>query len=274
MTTPWRPSTIRSPQLVRDYRSARQLASTYGADWYADALHDGRIYAGWKQIGADSGRMACKDPNLQNLPRDIRYRRCFAAPPAACWSRRITRQIELRIAAKIAGDKAMLDAYGKGMDLHTATARLVLGVQDVTKAQRQLAKAINFGLLYGMGAKGFRTYAQSNYGVDADRGRGRHATASAFFDAYPGLGRGIAPSRTAAVGHADARRPPPAGVTTIHRQAKHACSGDRRRTGSRRRWPCCGNAGRNAPVRSPSWSCMTRSWSRPTPTRPTRRRRG
>ena len=70
-------------------------------------------------------------------------------------------QIELRIAAKLTGDKAMLDAYGRGEDLHTATARRVLGVTKVTKPQRQLAKAVNFGLLYGQGAKGFRVYARS-----------------------------------------------------------------------------------------------------------------
>jgi DNA polymerase-1 len=68
-------------------------------------------------------------------------------------------QIELRTAAETAGETAMLDAYSRGDDLHALTARRVLGVEQVTKEQRQLAKAINFGLLYGMGVKSFQAYA-------------------------------------------------------------------------------------------------------------------
>jgi DNA polymerase-1 len=95
-------------------------------------------------------------------------------------------QIELRIAAKLTGDKALLAAYQSGADLHTLTARSVLGKAEVAKQDRQLAKALNFGLLYGMGARGFRLYAKSNYSLDltlaeAERYRG------AFFKAYPGL---------------------------------------------------------------------------------------
>ena len=138
--------------LVREYRSAAKLASTYGPKWYAKALHDGRVYAGWRQIGCDSGRMACKEPNLQNLPRDVRYRRCFAAPPGRVLVKADYSQIELRIACKVARERVMLDAYRKGVDLHTQTARLILGVETPTKEQRQLAKSLNFGLLFGMGA--------------------------------------------------------------------------------------------------------------------------
>jgi DNA polymerase-1 len=97
-------------------------------------------------------------------------------------------QIELRIAAKVSGDGAMLAAYRAGEDLHALTCRHVLGVAEVTGEQRQLAKAINFGLLYGMGAKGFRAYAKARYGLDltgAQAGRYREA----FFEAYPGLRR-------------------------------------------------------------------------------------
>jgi hypothetical protein len=75
-------------------------------------------------------------------------------------------QVELRLAAKMSGDKALRVAYQRGEDLHTLTARKVLGIDDVSKEHRQLAKALNFGLLYGMGAKGLRVYARSNYGVD------------------------------------------------------------------------------------------------------------
>src|SRR4030095_9620137 len=108
---------------------------------------DGRLYAAWKQIGAGaSGRMSCKKPNLQQLPRDPRYRRCFVAPPGRVLIKADYSQIELRIAAKITNDKRMLDAYRTNEDLHTLTVRALLGKAEVTKADRQWAKAVNFGL--------------------------------------------------------------------------------------------------------------------------------
>jgi DNA polymerase-1 len=174
--------------LLREYRAARKLVTTYGPSWVGHALHDGRVYAGWQQVGADSGRMACKSPNLQNLPRDKRYRKCFAAPDGRVLVKADYSQIELRIAAKVANEERMLATYRTGEDLHTLTAQRVLGITDVTKEHRQLAKAVNFGLLYGMGVKGFRMYAKSNYDLDLtedDAGRYREA----FFNAYPGLRR-------------------------------------------------------------------------------------
>ena len=175
-------------RLLRDYRAATKLVSTYGSKWCAKGLHEGRIYAGWHQIGADSGRMACKAPNLQNLPRDKRYRRCFIAPAGRVLVKADYSQIELRIAAKVSGDKAMLAAYRAGEDLHTLTAQHVLGIAEVTKEHRQLAKAVNFGLLYGMGARGFRLYAKSNYDLDLTEEQARRYR-DAFFRAYPGLRR-------------------------------------------------------------------------------------
>src|SRR5262249_20657999 len=97
--------------LLREHRSASKRVSTYGSEWAGGAYHDGRLHAGWKQIGADPGRMACSSPNLQNLPADIRYRRCFRAPAARVLIKADYSQIELRIAARISGDKALLDAY-------------------------------------------------------------------------------------------------------------------------------------------------------------------
>ncbi len=97
-------------------------------------------------------------------------------------------QIELRIAAKISGDRAMLTTYQTGEDLHTLTAQHVLGIADVTKEHRQLAKAVNFGLLYGMGSKGFRLYAKAQYGLDLTEEQAGNYR-DAFFKAYPGLKR-------------------------------------------------------------------------------------
>jgi DNA polymerase I len=183
-------------ELLREHRAASKRAGTYGLDWLKHVADDGRVYAGWRQVGADSGRQSCSDPNLQNLPRDVRYRRCFAAPPGRTLVKGDYSQIELRIAAKIADDRAMLDAYGRGEDLHIQTARMVLGLEVVTKQHRQLAKALNFGLLFGMGSKGFRIYARSQYGVDLTEQEATHYRA-AFFEAYPGLARWHAKVRRA-----------------------------------------------------------------------------
>jgi DNA polymerase-1 len=173
---------------LRLRRAAVKRATTYGVNWFAGALYGTRVYAGWRQLGADSGRMACASPNLQNLPRDPRYRRCFVAPPGRVLVKADYSQIELRIAALIADDGAMLDAYSRGEDLHTATARRVLGVENPTKEQRQIAKSLNFGLLYGMGDKGLQVYARSNYAVELTEAQAREYRA-AFFRAYPGLAR-------------------------------------------------------------------------------------
>jgi DNA polymerase-1 len=185
--------------LVRQYRAARKRAGTYGKDWLQHVAPDGRVYAGWRQIGADSGRMACREPNLQNLPRGPAYRRCFAAPPGRLLLKADYSQIELRIAAKVSGDTAMLDAYHKGLDLHTLTAQRVLGIQGVTKEHRQLAKALNFGLVYGMGAGGFQAYAKAQYGLDLTFDQAT-AYRRAFFASYPGLARWHADVRRAHAG--------------------------------------------------------------------------
>src|SRR2546430_2268091 len=97
-------------------------------------------------------------------------------------------QIELRIAAKVANESAMMEAYRIGADLHNLTARRLVGKDDVTKADRQLAKAVNFGLLYGMGAKNFRVYARSHYGVELTEAQAEQYR-RAFFAAYPALRR-------------------------------------------------------------------------------------
>jgi hypothetical protein len=93
-----------------------------------------------------------------------------------------------RFAATIAGEGHMITAYGRGEDLHTRTAQAVLGKADVTKADRQLAKAVNFGLLYGMGARGFCRYARTNYGVELTEAQAK-TYRRAFFAAYPALKR-------------------------------------------------------------------------------------
>ena len=149
----------------------------------------GRIHAHYHQLCANGvGRFSCSSPNVQQVPHDPRFRRAFV--PAA--GRRLViadlSQVELRIMAKLTGDKRMLEAYRNGEDLHRLTASLVAGVplDQVTKAQRSMAKAVNFGLCYSMSANGLRAYAQNSYGVsmtqeEAETFRRR------YFEAYAGV---------------------------------------------------------------------------------------
>jgi DNA polymerase-1 len=173
------------------YREASKRVGTYGRDWLRHCSPaDGRVHADWHPIGAQSGRMACRNPNLQNLPRDGRYRACIR--PAEGWAlvKADYSQIELRIAAELAGERTMIDAFRRGDDLHQLTAALVLGKRPeaVTPDDRQLAKAINFGLLYGMGPRAFAAHARTAYGVALTEAEAA-ALRETFFRAYPGLRR-------------------------------------------------------------------------------------
>jgi len=172
---------------LRDYRKAAKLASNYGAVWLENGYYrDGRIYASWRQLRAATGRMACDHPNLQNIPRSGSLRSYIRAPEGRVFVIADYSQIELRIAAKISGDKEMLSAYAEGRDLHTLTAQSLTGQEDISKDDRKLAKAVNFGLLYGMGAKGLRSYALKSYGIKMSL---EEATLyrKRFFEAYTGL---------------------------------------------------------------------------------------
>jgi DNA polymerase-1 len=124
-------------------------------------MDDGFIRASYLQMGADTGRMSCMRPNLQQVPRDQRFRACVRAPQG--WKLVVAdyAQMELRLAAAEAGDALMIQAFQEDKDLHTLTAMQIYGVEEdeVTKEQRQIAKSANFGLLFGSGAKGLRNYA-------------------------------------------------------------------------------------------------------------------
>ena len=122
---------------------------------------------------------------MQQLPRGA-HRRCVRPQPVRVLEWTDYNQVELRLAAKISGDPALTAAFRRGDDLHVQTARLVLVVAEPTPEARQLAKALNFGLLYGMGAEGVQRYAQSQHGVTLSL---EEATSyrDTFFRTYPGL---------------------------------------------------------------------------------------
>ncbi len=113
---------------------------------------DGFVRASYIQLGAETGRMSCRTPNLQQCPREESFRACFKAPPGWKLVDADFSGMELRLAAAIAGDDRMTKAFQEGQDLHTVTAEAV-------GCDRQIAKSANFGLLYGSGAKGLRNYA-------------------------------------------------------------------------------------------------------------------
>ncbi|MBN2496177.1 MAG: hypothetical protein JXR96_16410 [Deltaproteobacteria bacterium] len=144
-------------QLLR-YREAAKIVSTYGES-YLDAIHGktGRIHADFLQIGAPTGRVACREPNLQNVPRGSRFRACFRAPEGRRMVTADYAGCELRILAEASGDRAFIDTFQRGGDLHAIVASEIFNT-PVSKERnpelRDRAKAINFGLAYGMGAGG------------------------------------------------------------------------------------------------------------------------
>ena len=176
---------------LRRYKAAVKLLGTYG-DGYAKHLSPvtGRIHASFALGGTATGRLACHSPNTQNPPRGAEFRALFAPGPGRVLVVADYSQIELRVAALVSGDSAMLAAYEQGQDLHRKTAAAVLGIdpERVTKPQRQMAKAVNFGLLFGQGAKGLQAYAKASYGVELSPAEADKAR-TAFFKAYPGLSR-------------------------------------------------------------------------------------
>jgi len=113
---------------------------------------DGFVRASYMQLGAESGRMSCIKPNNQQIPRDPQFRGCVEAPEGYLLVDADFGQMELRLAAAIAGDERMISAFQRGEDLHTVTSETI-------GCSRQIAKSANFGLLYGSGAKGLRNYA-------------------------------------------------------------------------------------------------------------------
>jgi DNA polymerase-1 len=174
--------------VVADRRAAK-FASTYGMGWFHGALDRGRVYGDWHQTGARTGRMSCKNPNLQNIPKRRKeaapLRKCFVAPPGRVLVRADFSQIELRIAAKVSGDKRMTEALVRGDDLHTLTAQRLTGRQEVTKEERDLSKPVNFGLIYGLGVKGLIGKARE-YGAELTPEKAREYR-DAFFQAWPGI---------------------------------------------------------------------------------------
>ncbi|HKS93602.1 MAG TPA: DNA polymerase I, partial [Gammaproteobacteria bacterium] len=149
------------PKVIVDYRALSKLKSTYTDKLPAQVdPGTGRVHTSYHQAVAATGRLSSMDPNLQNIPvrtaEGRRIRQAFIAPPGSRIVSADYSQIELRIMAHLSGDAGLMAAFEKGMDIHRATAAEVFGLkpEEVSDERRRAAKAINFGLIYGMSAFG------------------------------------------------------------------------------------------------------------------------
>ncbi|OGC56138.1 hypothetical protein A2797_02165 [candidate division WWE3 bacterium RIFCSPHIGHO2_01_FULL_48_15] len=143
-------------KLLLEHRTYEKIITAFGENLIAKINpKTGRIHPDYMQIGADTGRFACSNPNLQQIPSDSLFRQCFVAPPGYKLVVADYSQIELRIAAELSQDPVFLKAFADDADLHIVTASQMYGVppEAVTKQLRNTSKTINFGLLYGRGAK-------------------------------------------------------------------------------------------------------------------------
>ncbi|MHB8679973.1 MAG: DNA polymerase I, partial [Rudaea sp.] len=175
------------PRLVLDHRTLAKLRSTY-TDKLPEAVNprSGRVHTSYHQAVAATGRLSSNDPNLQNIPirteEGRRIRQAFVAPAGCKILAADYSQIELRIMAHLSGDAGLLAAFHGNQDVHRATAAEVFGVaQDqVDPNQRRAAKAINFGLMYGMSAWGLAR----QLGIDRAEA---NAYVKTYFERYPGV---------------------------------------------------------------------------------------
>ncbi len=174
------------PAEVLTYRTLQKLQSTYVQALPGYVAADGRIHTDFRQTVAATGRLSSNNPNLQNIPvRDDSgrpIRRVFVAPPGRQLVSADYSQVELRVLAHLSGDAGLLAAFTQGGDIHRATAAEVWGVPpaEVTATQRSAAKAVNFGIVYGI----------SDFGLARQLGcpvAEAHAVIARYFERYPGV---------------------------------------------------------------------------------------
>ena len=185
------------PARILEHRALAKLKSTYSDKLPLLQDANARIHTNYAQAVAVTGRLASNDPNLQNIPvrtpEGRRIRAAFVAPPGSRLVSCDYSQIELRIMAHLSEDEALLRAFAEGQDIHRATAAEIFGAapENVSPEQRRAAKAINFGLIYGMGS----------FGLARSLGIEKHAAANyieRYFERYPGVHKYMENCRAAA----------------------------------------------------------------------------
>lgn len=174
--------------LMRDRRGQAQLVKMYGTNWLkAATIENGRLYLSWVQIGTETGRTTCREPNAQQIPRGPVYRACFRAAPGCVLVKADYATLQMRLACRRAQDRAMWAIFEDPKnDVHAATGLALLGKSTLTKDERQIAKSANFLLTFGGSADGLRTYCKTKFGVGMTKDQAeRHRRA--FLTAYPQL---------------------------------------------------------------------------------------
>ena len=178
-------------KLILKYRESSKHLGTFVRSWTEKHV-DSRLHPSFKLHGTVTGRLSCAEPNLQQVPRDPKIRSLVTAPEGYTFVEADFSQIELRIAAILSEDPTMRDLFLSGEDIHLKTARAV-SHEDVSKLSpfeqkewRKKAKAINFGFLYGMGARKFQEYARDKYEIDFTLEESAQIR-ERFFKTYPGL---------------------------------------------------------------------------------------
>jgi DNA polymerase-1 len=184
-----------------EYRGVTKQMTSYGRAML-EHIHPktGRVHPSFIQIGAPSGRFACMDPSVQQIPNSPEYRECIRAPEGRRLVTADYSQIELRILADWSQDAALLKAFQSGQDLHRVTASQMFNVplDHVTKSQRSAAKSLNFGLLYGMGPQGL-AYRIDTSPLEAEQ------LIRKYFAAYPGVERWLREAGERAVRERESR---------------------------------------------------------------------
>lgn len=170
---------------IQEWRKCDQIIKTFGPAWLAFKGTDGKVHADFVQCRPETGRFSCNNPNMQQIPRGP-HRKCFTAEPGWSIVKADYSTIELRMAAKVAKEPSMQAAFLAKEDLHTKTAKDALGVAKPSKEDRTLAKALNFGLLYGCGAETLRIQLAANWNMILPLEKVQDLK-NKFFKAYPGL---------------------------------------------------------------------------------------
>lgn len=170
-------------RLMLSYREIEKLISAFGESFLEKVNpKTGRVHPDFMQIGADTGRFACSNPNLQQIPQDSTFRSCFVPSEGYKYVVADYSQIELRIMAELSADKVFLETFEKGEDFHTRTGVNLYGVraEQIDKRMRTAVKTINFGLMYGRGAASIG----AQIGVSPEEAR---LLLDKYFKAYRGV---------------------------------------------------------------------------------------
>ncbi len=225
------------------YRSVAKSATSFGENILEFISPEtGRIHPDFRQIGAPTGRFSCSKPNVQQIPHQVEYRRCFRAPDGKKLVIADYSQIELRILAEFSKDENFINAFKSGMDFHAAAAAQVFNVEPeaVTAEQRSFAKRLNFGVVYGIGAQRF---AQMS-GVTTHQAEN---ILRKYFSTHRGLDQWLREAADKAIGEGMAR-------TASGRLAKFRFEqGDREQIASTKRY------GKNLPIQGTSADILKRS---------------